>query len=49
MPKRGRIRKKSRTHFVENEAAASALTGKSEEKIPRSLVVSLYVSKRRKR
>lgn len=39
MPRRGRSRKKTRTHVVENEAAASALTGKSEEKIPRSLVV----------
>ncbi len=40
MPRKGRNRKKTRTHVVENEAAASALTGKSEEKIPRSLVVS---------
>ncbi len=40
MPKRGRNRKKTRTHAVENEAAGSALVGASEEKIPRSLVVS---------
>mmetsp|Transcript_14635 Transcript_14635/g.22178 ORF Transcript_14635/g.22178 Transcript_14635/m.22178 type:complete len:425 (+) Transcript_14635:124-1398(+) len=39
MPRRGRNRKKTRTHVVEDETVASALTGKSEEKIPRSLVV----------
>lgn len=40
MPKKGRNRKKTRTHVVENESAASALVGANEEKIPRSLVVS---------
>lgn len=39
MPKRGRKRKKTRTHVVQNEAIASALNTKNEEKIPRSLVV----------
>ena len=39
MPRKGRKRKKTRTHVVENETVASALTGKSDEKIPRSLVV----------
>ena len=40
MPKKGAYRKKTRTHVVEDETAGSALSGKSEEKIPRSLVVS---------
>ncbi len=41
MPKRGRKRKKSRTHVVENENnAASALTSNAEElKVPKTLVV----------
>lgn len=40
MPKRGRNRKKHRTHVVENEAAQSALTTKKDDlKIPKSLVI----------
>jgi len=39
MPRRGNKRKKTRTHVVENEAAASALATNEETKVPRSLVV----------
>lgn len=39
MPRRGRKRKKTRTHVVENEAVASALSTQEELKVPRSLVV----------
>ena len=39
MPKRGRRRKKTRTHVVENENAASALESAKDLKIPRSLVI----------
>lgn len=39
MPKRGRQRKKTRTHVTENEAAQSALLDKQEEKVPKSLVI----------
>jgi ribosome biogenesis protein SSF1/2 len=40
MPKRGRNRKKSRTHVLEKaEAAQSALTTKKDEKVPKSLVI----------
>jgi hypothetical protein len=40
MPRKGRRRKKTRTHVVENEAAASALVTQEEMKVPHSLVVS---------
>jgi hypothetical protein len=43
MPRKGRKRKKTRTHVVENEAAASALVTQEEMKIPHSLVVSRVV------
>ena len=39
MPRRGRARKKTRTHVVENDHAASALSSQDESKIPRSVVV----------
>lgn len=39
MPRKGRRRKKTRTHVVENEAVASALVTQEEMKIPHSLVV----------
>lgn len=39
MPKRGRRRKKTRTHTAENEAAQSALVEKAEEKVPKTLVI----------
>ena len=39
MPKRGRRRKKTRTHVVENENAASALESAKDLKVPRSLVI----------
>eukprot|EP00559_Dactyliosolen_fragilissimus_P005083 CAMPEP_0184856042 /NCGR_PEP_ID=MMETSP0580-20130426/1200_1 /TAXON_ID=1118495 /ORGANISM="Dactyliosolen fragilissimus" /LENGTH=448 /DNA_ID=CAMNT_0027350811 /DNA_START=33 /DNA_END=1379 /DNA_ORIENTATION=- len=39
MPKRGRTRKKTRTHVVENEAVASALASQEALKVPRSLVI----------
>jgi ribosome biogenesis protein SSF1/2 len=40
MPKRGRTRKKNRTHVEENDAAQSALTAKKDElKVPKSLVI----------
>lgn len=41
MPKRGRKRKKTRTHVVEAEAtaAASSLTSSEEKKVPKSLVI----------
>jgi len=39
MPRRGRTRKKTRTHVVENDHAASALTSQDEKtKVPRSVV-----------
>ena len=40
MPKRGRNRKKSRSHVAENESAQSALSAKKDDlKVPRSLVI----------
>ena len=39
MPKRGRTRKKNRTHVRDNETAQSALTEKQDEKVPKSLVL----------
>lgn len=39
MPKRGRSRKKSRTQNVAAEEATSALTGASDRKVPKSLIV----------
>jgi len=39
MPRKGRTRKKTRTHTVDDEAAASAIASNHELKIPRSLVV----------
>mmetsp|Transcript_24541 Transcript_24541/g.53509 ORF Transcript_24541/g.53509 Transcript_24541/m.53509 type:complete len:431 (+) Transcript_24541:135-1427(+) len=39
MPKRGRRRKKTRTHVVDNENAASALESAKDLKVPRSLVI----------
>lgn len=39
MPRKGRKRKKTRTHVVENEAVASALVTQEEMKVPHSLVV----------
>lgn len=39
MPRRGRKRKKTRTHVVENNLTASALSTQDELKIPKSLVV----------
>jgi len=39
MPRRGRKRKKTRTHATENETAASSLKTSEETKIPKSLVI----------
>eukprot|EP00979_Chaetoceros_neogracilis_P008009 scaffold1746_cov245-Chaetoceros_neogracile.AAC.12 len=39
MPKKGGRRKKRRTHVVEDETAASALSTQEDMKVPRSLVV----------
>jgi len=39
MPRKGRTRKKTRTHTVDDQAAASAISSNQELKIPRSLVV----------
>lgn len=38
MPRRGRTRKKTRTHVIENDHAASALASQDETKVPRSVV-----------
>ena len=43
MPRKGRTRKKTRTHTVDDEAAASAIASNHELKIPRSLVVRNFV------
>lgn len=42
MPKVGRRRKKTRTHAVEDETVASALTSSQDLKVPKSLVVGQF-------
>ena len=42
MPRKGRKRKKTRTHVVEDFSAQSALASSDALKIPRSAVVSKY-------
>jgi FKBP-type peptidyl-prolyl cis-trans isomerase (trigger factor) len=42
MPKVGRRRKKTRTHAVEDETVASALTSSQDLKVPKSLVVGHF-------
>jgi hypothetical protein len=44
MPKRGRTRKKTRTHAPELEGALGALPNAEENKVPKSLVVSDILS-----
>eukprot|EP00566_Odontella_aurita_P037803 CAMPEP_0113551690 /NCGR_PEP_ID=MMETSP0015_2-20120614/14661_1 /TAXON_ID=2838 /ORGANISM="Odontella" /LENGTH=375 /DNA_ID=CAMNT_0000452603 /DNA_START=119 /DNA_END=1243 /DNA_ORIENTATION=- /assembly_acc=CAM_ASM_000160 len=39
MPKRGRSRKKTRTHIVETENASNTLKSREELKVPKSLVI----------
>lgn len=43
MPRKGRKRKKTRTHVVEDYTAQSALASSETSKVPKSVVVSMLV------